>query len=428
RAQILNAARRQFPEGDVQHWWLPRTGAGVRTMISDDVVWLGYAVALYASVTGDASLLDEELPFVEGRALEPGEHDAFYTPDASTRSATVYEHAALALDLAIKRTGASGLPLFLGGDWNDGMNRVGEGGKGESVWLGWFLLKTLGDFGALAKERGDTARAKRYQKHADGLKRALENAAWDGQWYRRGSYDDGTPLGSASSDECRIDSIAQSWSVLSGEGDPARSRTAMDSAIGQLVDEEEQLIRLFTPPFHDTPKEPGYIKSYPPGVRENGGQYTHAATWFVIALAEMGRADEAWHCYELLNPINHAKDEAAAERYRVEPYVVAADVYSGSDKGGRGGWTWYTGSAGWMYRAAVEGILGVRKQGSALSIKPALPSHWSGFSAVLRHGDATVKIRVQRSTEPGITVDGKAVSGNLVELEEGAGQEIVVGI
>jgi cyclic beta-1,2-glucan synthetase len=429
RAQILNAARRQFPEGDVQHWWLPRTGAGVRTMISDDVVWLGYAVAHYVAVTGDETLLDEQLPFIEGRPLAEGEHDAFYTPDVTSRQANIYDHAVLALDLAVKRTGDDGLPLFLGGDWNDGMNRVGEGGKGESVWLGWFLLKTLGDFIPLVKARGDVARAKRYRKHADRLKQALETAAWDGRWYRRGSFDDGTPLGSASSDECRIDSIAQSWSVLSGEGDPARSRTAMDSALEMLVDEGEQVIRLFTPPFHDTPKEPGYIKSYPPGVRENGGQYTHAATWFVLALAEMGRADEAWRCYSLLNPINHALDEAAAERYRVEPYVVAADIYSGGEKGGRGGWTWYTGSAGWMYRVAVEGILGLRKQGNTISIRPALPGSWPGFSAVLKQGQTMLRIRVERAgegREPGLSVDGERRDGNSVEIGGAGERQILV--
>ena len=247
----------------------------------------------------------------------------------------------------------------------------------------------LGNFSRIARAQGDAKRAKAWDKHAHRLKQALENAAWDGEWYRRGSYDDGTPLGSRNSDECKINSIAQSWSVMSEGGDPVRSRTAMEAATRFLVDDELKIIKLFTPAFHDTPKEPGYIKSYPPGVRENGGQYTHAAAWFVIALAEMGKADEAWRCFSMLNPVNHALDEKAAEQYRTEPYVVAADIYSSPDKGGRGGWTWYTGSAGWMYRAAVESILGIRKEGNRLSVKPVAPQSlgWvQGHAATFRRG------------------------------------------
>jgi cyclic beta-1,2-glucan synthetase len=428
RDQILNAASRQFPEGDVQHWWLPRTGAGVRTMISDDVVWLAYAVHRYVTVTGDDSLLTDEVPYIEGEPLEPGQHDAFFTPEVTEKTTSIYEHCVRALELAIARTSENGLPLILGGDWNDGMNRVGEGGKGESVWLGWFLLKTLGSFSGLARERGDVKRARAWDKHAKRLKQALENVGWDGEWYRRGSFDDGTPLGSRTSDECQIDSIAQSWSVLSDGGDPVRSRTAMEAATARLVDEDLKLIKLFTPPFHDTGKEPGYIKSYPPGVRENGGQYTHAATWFVIALAEMGRAEEAWKCYAMLNPVNHALDETSADLYRTEPYVVAADVYAAPDKGGRGGWTWYTGSAGWMYRAAVESILGIRRAGDRLTIKPALPSHWDGYAATLRLSDAVYRIRVRREdgAEPAIEIGGVRQSGSDIDLREAGELEISV--
>ncbi|RJG45648.1 glucoamylase family protein [Mesorhizobium sp. DCY119] len=429
--QILNAARRQFVEGDVQHWWLPRTDAGVRTRISDDVVWLGYATAHYVNVTGNASILKESIPFIEGPALHDGEHDAFFTPEKSKKSATLYEHCARALDLAIQRTGADGLPLILGGDWNDGMNRVGEEGRGESVWLGWFLLKTIGDFAPIAREQGDTKRANKWEKHARSLKQALETAGWDGEWYRRGSFDDGSPLGSRSSEECQIDSIAQSWSVLSGEGDPVRSKTAMDSAIKQLVDDELQIVKLFTPPFSKTEKNPGYIKSYPPGVRENGGQYTHAATWFVIALTEMRRADDAWRCFSMLNPVNHAQDEDGAERYRVEPYVVAADVYSEGEKGGRGGWTWYTGSAGWLYRAAVENILGIRKRGSHLTIDPVLPSEWDGYSATVHIGGCNYRIRVTRDKAvKAVTVDvnGKRSKGASFELRTTGENEVTVRI
>lgn len=397
RAQILNAARRQFAEGDVQHWWLPRTGAGVRTLISDDVAWLGYAVSHYLAVTGDQSILKEKVPFIEGDALQPGQHDAFYTPEVSKSAGTVYEHAARALDLAATRTSDKGLPLILGGDWNDGMNNVGVEGRGESVWLGWFLLKAIAGMVPIARAQGEKARADRWEKHAERVKRALETAGWDGEWYRRGSFDDGSPLGSAQSDECRIDSIAQSWSVLSGEGDEARSRTAMASVAKNLVDDDLKIIKLFAPPFNKTTKDPGYIKSYPPGVRENGGQYTHAATWVVAAYAELGMADEAYRCFSMLNPVNHALDRAAAEQYRVEPYVVAADIYGVGDKGGRGGWTWYTGSAGWLYRAAVEFILGLRREGDRITLQPAIPSDWPGFSATVLVGETKYRIRVERS-------------------------------
>ncbi|RWP72638.1 glucoamylase family protein [Mesorhizobium sp.] len=431
RDQILNAARRQFPEGDVQHWWLPRTEAGVRTMISDDVVWLAHATARYLLVTGDTAILREQLPFIDGPPLEEGEHDAFFTPEISKKTASLYDHCARALDLAIKRSSPAGLPLILGGDWNDGMNRVGEHGKGESVWLGWFLLKTLGDFAPVAKSEGDTKRAQAWTKHADVLKRALESTAWDGEWYRRGSFDDGTPLGSRGSQECKIDSIAQSWSVLSGEGDPARSTTAMQQAMKMLVDDELKIVKLFTPPFSKTEKDPGYIKSYPPGVRENGGQYTHAASWFVIALAEMGRTDDAYRCFSMLNPVNHALDEAAAEHYRVEPYVVAADVYAGQGKGGRGGWTWYTGSAGWLYRAAVEGILGIERRGARIQFKPKLPSHWEGYAATLKVLGAELRVRVVRDAKVkaiSLEIDGKKTKASSFEPKAGDKAEVVVRI
>jgi cyclic beta-1,2-glucan synthetase len=409
RDQILNAASRQFVEGDVQHWWLPRSGSGVRTMISDDVVWLAHAVANFVTVTGDTSLLEAKVPFLTGPTLKPGEHDAFFTPESTREKATIYEHAARALDLAIARTAQSGLPLILGGDWNDGMNRVGEEGRGDSVWLGWFLLATLRSFAPIARERGDAARADAWDRHEAALAAAIEANGWDGEWYRRGSYDDGTPLGSHKSDECRIDSIAQSWSVLAG-GDRARAAQAMESAMKELVDRDLSIVRLFKPPFSETEKEPGYIKSYPPGVRENGGQYTHAATWFVIALARLGRANDAWSCFRMLNPVSHALDEQAAERYRVEPYVVAADIYSEGAKAGRGGWTWYTGSAGWLYRAAVEGILGINRQGDRLFVTPALPDEWNGFEATLTVDGKQFHIAASRPEEGGavhVTVNGK---------------------
>jgi len=401
RAQILNAASRQFVEGDVQHWWLPGSGAGVRTMISDDVVWLAYAVAHYCAVTGTGDILDEQVPFITGPMLEEGQHDSFYQPEPAGEMGDIYEHCARALDLAIKRTGANGLPLILGGDWNDGMNRVGEAGEGTSVWLGWFLAGALRAFLPYAGERKDKRRVALWESHLEIVKRALEEAGWDGDYYRRGYYDDGTPLGSATGGECRIDSIAQSWSTLSGEGDAERSRRAMDAVMAELVDPETRIVRLFTPPLEQTNQDPGYIKAYPPGVRENGGQYTHAGTWVVLAFAAQGRAAEAWRAFQMLNPISHALDRENAERYRVEPYVVAADIYGEGALAGRGGWTWYTGSAGWLYRAAVEGILGIRQQGKRLVIRPVLPEDWDGYSAEVRLNGATHRILVSRDKKTG---------------------------
>ncbi len=412
RKQILNVSARQFKEGDVQHWWLPTTGAGVRTKISDDVVWLGYAIAHYTSVTGDMSILDEQVAFIEGRALEDGEHDAFYQPTISGQRVSVYEHAARALDLAVARTGSHGLPLMLTGDWNDGMNRVGEDGKGESVWLGWFLISTLRDVLPIARHFKDTDRIQRWEAHIERLKAALEKDGWDGEWYRRGYFDDGSPLGSKKSEECKINSIAQSWSVLSGYGDPHRAKQAMHSVATHLVDEEVDIIKLFTPPFNKSRHDPGYIKSYPVGVRENGGQYTHAATWAVLAMAKLGDADEAYRWFRKLNPVNHSLDAERAESYRVEPYVVAADVYSVDPMRGRGGWTWYTGSAGWLYRVATEGILGISRQNDRLFVDPALPSDWDGFSFVLRNGDARYIVEVKPAAKGGkkITVNGKKLA------------------
>ncbi|MBW3097401.1 GH36-type glycosyl hydrolase domain-containing protein [Pseudohoeflea coraliihabitans] len=410
RAQILNAAGRQFPEGDFQHWWLPRSGAGVRTMISDDVVWLPHMVARYLRFTGDQALLDEAIPFIEGRELAEGEHDAFYQPDVSATSVSLFEHCVRALNLAIARTGPNGLPLILGGDWNDGMNRVGEEGRGESVWLGWFLGDTLQSFIEMTGDHLDAGLKKRWQLHREQLAAALETAGWDGQWYRRGTFDDGAPLGSSESDECQIDSIAQSWSVISGMAPPERAQQAMDSLMARLADRQHGLIKLFTPPFENTPRNPGYIKGYPPGVRENGGQYTHAASWVVYALARMGRGDAAHAAFDMINPISHSLDRNAADHYRTEPYVVAADIYGEGVRAGRGGWTWYTGSAGWLYRAAVEGILGLTLcEGKWLEVRPALPEAWPGYSADLQLGGRQRHLDVQRDgANLSITLDGEA--------------------
>lgn len=394
REHLLRAAGRQFIEGDVQHWWLPDSGQGVRTRISDDRAWLAYAVAHYVRVTADAAVLDEIIPFLTGHRLSPDEHESFFQPTISNQLASLYEHCASALDASLA-VGVHGLPLIGGGDWNDGMNRVGQDGKGESVWLAWMLYSVLNDFAGIADTRGERGRAAKWRSHMAALKTALESQAWDGQWYRRGWFDDGSPLGSAQNAECRIDSIAQSWAVISGAAQSDRASQAMAAAERELILPHDGLALLFTPPFDHTPLDPGYIKGYPPGVRENGGQYTHAALWSVIAFAALGEGDKAAALFWMLNPINHARTRSDLHRYKVEPYVVAADVYAAAGHVGRGGWTWYTGSAGWMQRAGIESILGVRVESDSLLLDPCIPAAWSGFEITLRHGEATLEIVVE---------------------------------
>lgn len=393
REHLLRAAGRQFMQGDVQHWWLPPTGQGVRTRISDDRVWLAYAAAHYLTRTGDDSILEESVAFIEGRQLDPGQHDAYFQPEISDTAASFFEHCARGLDDSLA-LGAHGLPLIGTGDWNDGMNRVGEHGHGESVWLGWFLYATLCAFVPVASARNETERVARWTAHAAALRESLEREAWDGSWYRRGYFDDGTPLGTQTGDECRIDSIAQSWSVISGAADPVRATQAMAAVEEHLILRDDGLALLFTPPFDRTPLDPGYIKGYPPGLRENGGQYTHAAAWSVIAFAGLGQGDEAAALFSMLNPINHTSTRTAVRRYKVEPYVVAADVYSVAPHTGRGGWTWYTGSAGWMYRAALEAILGFHLHGTKLVLSPCIPKHWPRFEIVFKHRSARYEIAV----------------------------------
>ncbi|MDQ6422207.1 glucoamylase family protein [Paenibacillus sp. LHD-117] len=425
RKQILLSASHQYEEGDVQHWWHEETSRGIRTLFSDDLLWLPYTVSRYIEHTGDASILDEIAPYITSDTLREGEHERYEETIRSQHSGTVYEHCMRAVDKSLSRIGEHGLPHIGVGDWNDGMNLVGDEGRGESVWLGWFLCEVLRRLEPLCLMRGDEARGEQYLRERNQLADAIHKHGWDGQWYRRAFTDAGAWLGSLYNEECRIDAIAQSWSVISGAAPEDRALQAMQSFDRELVDREMAVARLLTPPFDRTEPSPGYIQGYPPGIRENGAQYTHGVIWSIVAWSKLGRGDKAFELFRMLNPINHTRTDREVRTYYGEPYVMAADVYTAEPHQGHAGWTWYTGASSWMYQSGIEWILGIRKQGDKLILNPCVPSDWPGFKVAYRFGGTRYLLDFRREYDEVASFELEAGPESFMKLEDNGGERVV---
>jgi cellobiose phosphorylase len=428
RQHILLCASHQFEEGDVQHWWHPPVGRGVRTRCSDDFVWLPFVTSRYILATGDSELLNVKVPYLQGRQLNHNEESYYDLPVVDDREATVYEHCKKSIIHAF-RYGEHGLPLMGSGDWNDGMNLVGIQGKGESVWLAFFIYDALNRFIKLAELQHDQTFADQCRHHASRLKQNINEHGWDDAWYLRAYFDDGTPLGSKSSEECKIDSISQSWSVLSDAGDTSRSLRSMKAVETLLIREEDKLIQLLDPPFDKAIMDPGYIKGYVPGVRENGGQYTHAAIWIAMAFAKLRDQDKTETLLRILSPIHHSDESSKLQKYKVEPYVMPADIYGVDPHTGRGGWTWYTGSAGWMYQFVLESMLGFSKTGDTLRINSCIPKSWKSFQITYRHMKTEYSIEVIRIADGhrvSYNVDGIIFDDGIPLLDDGKDHKVTV--
>lgn len=417
KKQILNAAKHQFIEGDVEHWWHEETGRGIRTRFSDDLLWLPYVVCEYVEFTGNYSILDIKIPYLNGEPLEEGNDEKYDKYVESEVKESLYNHCIRAIEKSLN-FGDNGLPKIGSGDWNDGMNTVGNKKKGESVWLGFFLYNVLDRFIKIIKQKGDISLIEKYEKIKENLKESLNENGWDGRWFKRAFMDDGEPIGSMENEECRIDSISQSWGVISGAAENIKQYTAMESLESHLVDKENGLIKLLDPPFEKSKIEPGYIKAYLPGVRENGGQYTHAAMWAISAFAKLGLGDKAVKYFTMINPIEHSKTKDAAKKYKVEPYVIPADIYEAKGLEGRGGWTWYTGSASWFCKVGLEDILGLNIENEILRIKPCISKDWKEYSIRYKYKNTIYNIKVQNPNNKNTGVEKFILNGREIEKKE----------